>query len=253
MTRAGESGRTLCWFSAGAASAIATKLTLASNPDALPVRCETHAEHEDNARFLADCETWFGKPVTVLQSDEYKDTWDVWERRKYLAGIAGAPCTLELKVKPRLDFQRPHDTHVFGYTADTRDMVRAKALRDNYPELTVETPLIERGLTKSACLDMLLRAGIKPPVTYAMGLPNANCIPCPKATSPNYWALIRLHWPDEFWRIAALARDLNVRLCRVKGERRFIEEIPDDWPVTEAIAPSCDFLCSAVEREFEDA
>ncbi len=39
--------------------------------------------------------------------DEYDDTWDVWEKTRWLAGIKGARCTTELKVRPRLAFQRP--------------------------------------------------------------------------------------------------------------------------------------------------
>src|SRR5690242_18240724 len=126
--------RKIGWFSCGAASAIAVKLS-----GAMPVYCETGAEHEDNERFLRDCEPWFGRPVTRLKSDEYKDTWDVWERTRWLAGIQGARCTTELKVKPRLAFQLPTDIHVFGYTADRPDVERAERLRANYPELTVET------------------------------------------------------------------------------------------------------------------
>lgn len=55
--------RTVCWFSAGAASAVATKLVLRDVPDAVVAYCETGAEHPDNARFIADCERWFGRPI----------------------------------------------------------------------------------------------------------------------------------------------------------------------------------------------
>ena len=48
-------------------------------------------------------------------------------------------------------------------------------------------------------------------------------------------------------RVAALARELDVRLCRINGERAFVDEIPADWPVTDPIVPSCDFLCSLAE------
>lgn len=51
--------RTVCWFSAGAASAIATKLMLCDDPDAIIAYCETGAEHPDNERFVADCVRWF--------------------------------------------------------------------------------------------------------------------------------------------------------------------------------------------------
>lgn len=247
--------RIVVWFSAGAASAVAAKLTLAKHdPERVTIAyCETGAEHEDNARFLADCEAWFGKSVTRLQSEKYASTWDVWEQRKYLAGIAGAPCTSELKVAPRLAFQRPDDVHVFGYTADSSDVRRAEGLREHWPELTVETPLIEKGLLKTACLDMLLRAGIEPPAVYAMGMPNANCVPCVKATSAAYWALIREKFPAEFERMVELSHRFGARLARVNGERVFIDEIPADHPTTEPLAPECDFLCSLAEQDMQGA
>lgn len=236
--------RTIGWFSCGAASAVACKLERA-----MPVYCETGAEHLDNARFLMDCERWFGRRVTRLRSDDYFDTWEVWKKRRYLAGIDGAPCTTELKVKPRLAFQRPDDIHVFGYTADKADADRAGRLRANYPELTIRTPLIDRGITKAACLDMIQRAGLKPPIMYSLGFQNANCVPCVKATSPAYWALIRQHFPEKFERMAKLSRELDVRLCRINDERRFIDEIPVDHPTTNPIQPSCDFLCAIAEQD----
>jgi len=155
--------RILSWFSCGAASAVATKLTIETGREVLPVYCETGAEHKDNERFLADCEKWFGTYVYRLKSEKFEDTWDVWERRKYLAGIDGAPCTVELKIHPRLSFQKPDDIHVFGYTADKADIIRANRLRLNYPELRIETPLITAGLTKESVIAMIERANIAPP------------------------------------------------------------------------------------------
>lgn len=236
--------RTLGWFSCGAASAVAVKLT-----GAQPVYCETGAEHPDNDRFMRSCEDWFGQKVTRLRSDQYTDTWDVWHKTRWLAGINGARCTVELKVAPRLEFQRPTDQHVFGYTADGPDCDRARRLSENYPELKLIFPLIERGIKKDACLSMVKHAGIELPPMYAMGFQNNNCIPCVKATSPDYWALIRTKFPREFERMAKLSRDLDVRLCRIKDERRFIDEIPADWPTTNPIQPSCDFLCHLAEQE----
>lgn len=244
-------GRTLCWFSCGAASAVAAKLILNEIPDALIVYCDTGAEHEDNKRFMADCEKWFEKDIQVIRSQQFASTWEVWEKRKYLASPFGAPCTSEMKVAPRLDFQLPSDTHVFGYTADGSDVRRANRMLETYKDMKQRHPLIEKGITKSACLAMLETAGISPPVTYAMGFPNANCIPCVKATSPSYWALVRKEAPAEFARMTELSRRLNVRLAQLKGERIFIDEIPEDHPVTAPIAPACDFLCHMAEIEME--
>ena len=248
--------RVLCWFSCGAASAVATKLALTHRTSERPVEivyCETGAEHPDNERFLADCERWFGQPVTRLKNEKYADTWHVWERERYLSGIEGAKCTSVLKVEPRLAFQRPHDAHVFGYCADGNDIKRAQRLRRNFFELDIRTPLITKGLTKEHCLAMLESAGIAAPAMYGLGFHNNNCIPCVKAQSPNYWALIRREFPAEFERMVALSRELGVRLTKIAGERRFIDEIPAGQPVTEAIAPACDFLCQMAEDDLSEA
>jgi len=84
---------------------------------------------------------------------------------------------------------------------------------------------------------------------YRLGFTNNNCIPCPKATSPNYWARMRQHFPVEFDRMSRLARELDVRLCRIDGERRFIDEIPEGWPTGDPIQPACDFLCAIAEAD----
>ena len=247
--------RTICWFSAGAASAVAAKFAIEEWPDAELVYCETNAEHEDNERFMADCERWMERPVTRISSTKYHDTWDVWERRKAMAFKDGAPCTLELKMKARLAFQRPDDIQVFGYTADADDDRRAKVFRERFFEVDMRTPLIDAGLKKEACLAILENAGIAPPLTYALGLPHANCIPCPKATSPNYWSLIRKEWPDKFERAVELSRRLGVRLTRIpaisdrKDDRIFIDQIPADWPVTQPIVPACDFMCAIAQED----
>lgn len=251
--------RTVVWFSCGAASAIAAKLTLDANPDAILAYCATRSEHEDNERFLLDCQRWLNRNVARLSSHEFQDTWHVWEKERYLSGINGAPCTRALKFQPRLEFQRPDDIHVFGYTADASDRKRADALRDNYPEMTIETPLIEAGITKANTLALIGAAGIALPILYGLGFHNNNCMPCVKAQSPAYWALVRKHFPLQFYRLATLARKLGVRLTRVDrewcslnakavyGSREFIDEIPMGHSTTDPIIPACDFLCPAME------
>lgn len=247
--------RTLCWFSQGAASAVAARIELRSNPEALVVRCETSNEDEDNYRFEADVVRWLNRPVTVLKSEDYESVIDVWEDRKFMSGPHGAPCTGEMKISPRLVFQRPTDIHVFGYTADRQDIERFERLKDNYPELLVKAPLIEGGITKAATLAILERAGLTLPRTYEMGFPNANCLQtgCVKATSPDYWSLFRLRFPDRFAAMAERSRRIGARLTRINDVRMFIDEIPEDWPTLNPIAPACDFLCALMEMDMEDA
>ena len=243
--------RALIWWSTGAASAVAAKLILHRDPEAIIVRCETNNEDPDNYRFEADVMRYLNRPVTVLKSEKYANVWDVWRQRRYMAGINGAVCTVEMKLAPRLAFQKPTDTHIFGYTADSGDAKRFERLQTTYPELKVLAPLIEKGLTKAACLAMVQDWGIELPRSYAMGFPNANCLQtgCVKATSPAYWALYRQHFPAAFNRTAAYAREIGVRLAQLNGERIFIDEIPASHPMTNPVVPACDFLCHIAEME----
>ncbi|MBO9437354.1 hypothetical protein J7354_01645 [Sulfitobacter sp. R18_2] len=243
--------RTLIWWSTGAASYAAAKIALRKYPDALIVRCETENEDEDNYRFERDAMRRLNRNVTLLKSDEYDSVPDVWDRRKFMAGHHGAPCTAEMKIAPRLDFQRPNDRHIFGYTADADDVKRFKRLQENFFELDVEAPLIEKGVTKAGTLAMVERDGLELPRTYGMGFPCANCLKtgCSKASSPDYWSLFRFHFPDRFAETAARCRRLGARLTRINDVRMFIDEIPADWPMTQPIAPACDFLCALAEDE----
>lgn len=257
-SRENVEGRRVRWFSDGAASAVATKLDIQEHGvEAGPVViCDTGAEDEDNYRFRAECEEWFGCAITVIKSEEYESVFDVWEKRRYMSGHAGAPCSGAMKFVPRLNFEQYGDINVFGYTADKEDVKRADRLAGDFRPGCFATPLIERGINKANCLALLEGAGIKQPRTYAMGFPNANCLQfgCVKAQSPRYWALFREKFPDRFERTAALARELGVQLAVMreeKGEngkriviRDFIDNIPADLPTTEAIAPTCDLLCS---------
>ena len=250
MLRDGHNRRRVRWVS-GAASAVAAMLDWRKHPVGVFATCETRAEHEDNERFLKDIETWLGQPIIRLHSDEYEDTWDVWERKKFIAGIDGAPCTSALKMLPRHAFQMVDDIHIFGYDNGRNDRARAARFVEHFFELTIETPLIDAGLDKAACLALLQGAGIAPPLTYALGFEHANCLPCGKATSPNYWALVRLHFPEVFWRMAELSRRLGARLTRINDVRIFIDEIPADWPVSDAYAPACDFLCHLASQDLK--
>jgi hypothetical protein len=242
--------RQIAWFSSGAASAVMSKLVLAELPDALVVQCDMRSsEDDDNGRFSRDCESWFGKPITYIGGGTIDE---VFEARKYHAGIAGAPCTSALKVAPRLDFQRPSDFHFWGYTADSNDVARWERMKATYPDMKQRAPLIERGITKEGCLAMIDRAGIKPPRVYAMGFPNANCIGCVKATSPNYWALVRKEFPEVFARRAEQSRRFGSKLVRLPGcgdERFSLDDLPSDIPTTGAMAPRCDFLCHIAEQD----
>lgn len=225
--------RVVVWFSCGAASAVAAKLTLdqyRGSIETVLAYCDTGSEHPDNARFLADCERWLDHPVTILRSPDHADTWSVWESRRYIAGIAGAPCTLELKKAVRERFERcDTDLQVFGFDATERG--RSERFQRNQPEIRMACPLIDQGITKDRCFLMLQEAGIALPAMYLLGYRNNNCIGCPKGKA-GYWNKIRRDFPDVFARMAKLERDLGAKICQatINGVRRRVSL--DDLPVS---------------------
>lgn len=249
--------RIVSWFSAGAASAVATKLILAQRRDAeiVVARCIVDNEHEDNHRFAVDCVVWFGKPILYLRSDEYTDCWDVWERRRYLNGINGAPCTLEMKKAPRQQFERDWNPEfqVFGFTIEEKK--RAERFRKQNPEIRVLTPLIDAGLSKPDCMGMLDRAGIRLPAMYGLGFANNNCRTCVKARGRGYWSLVRREFPAEFARMAALSRDIGWTPCRDgKDQPIWLDELDPAWPPQDD-SPNieCSLLCAIAEQDIADA
>lgn len=219
-----------------------------SNP-VVVARIYLASEHPDNDRFAADCERWFGVPIVLLRSEEFLDTWDVWERRRYIAGIKGAPCTTELKKVVRFKFQRPDDIHVFGFTAEPNERKRAERMVHSNPELDLRFPLVERGLTKADCHALVRSAGIELPVMYRLGFDNNNCIGCPKGGA-GYWNMIRQHFPAQFYRMAELSRRLGARLIKQDGERVFLDELrPETGRQKDEVEIDCSPMCAVTREE----
>lgn len=215
------------WFSCGAASAIAAKKTIERYGD----RCEIvivnnfiKEEDADNQRFLKDVEKWLGVKIETAVNSKYKacSVEEVWEDRQYMAGIHGAPCTLELKKKARYEWEiknRP-DWTVMGFTKEEKDRFDEFQLNERPASL-----YILADTTKAECFEMVMGAGIKLPDMYLMDYPNANCPGCPKATSPTYWNHVRVKHPEVFKKRAETSRELGARLVRVKGKRIFLDEL----------------------------
>jgi 3'-phosphoadenosine 5'-phosphosulfate sulfotransferase (PAPS reductase)/FAD synthetase len=245
--------RTLVWFSAGAASAVAAKLTLKNFSDLGEIviaYTDPGSEHPDNVRFIDQCEEWFGHPVTRLKSEKFADTWEVWEKRRFIVSAFGAPCTTELKKKVRYSFEKPTDRQVFGYTVEEKH--RAERFRDQNPGVDLVTPLIDFGLTKSDCLAMIARAGIELPVMYSLGYQNNNCIGCPKG-GMGYWNKIRIDFPETFDRMAKLERDIGNSVLRSDGEKLFLDELdPARGNHATEASFECSLLCAIAETEYED-
>lgn len=217
------------WFSNGAASAVAAKKTIekyGNKYNVIIINNPVINEHKDNLRFLKDCEVWFGQDVVFATNDKYPscDIRDVFNKRKYMSGIAGAPCTVALKKEARYQFEKKHEIkwHVLGFTADEKKRSDRFKLGERENLLPV---LIDENITKSDCFRILLDAGIRPPEIYSLGFPNANCIGCVKSQSPTYWNLVRDKFPNVFEDRAEQSRRIGAKLVRVKGKRIYLDEL----------------------------
>jgi hypothetical protein len=245
--------RIVCHFSCGAASAVATKLAIMENNRRanLPLVIlneKIDQEHSDNARFLADCQAWFGQEVISIQHPRYGgDIYAAFEGEKYIAGVRGARCTLELKKKLAAKFWQPGDIDVLGYTAEEQD--RYDNWIDSNNERRGKPILIDRGLTKADCLAMVERAGIALPVMYELGYEHNNCIGCVKG-GMGYWNKIRVDFPLQFQKMSDYSRAKNVKLLKRGDERIFLDELlPTEGNYQVEPEIQCGIFCEMAERE----
>ena len=257
--------RVVVWFSCGAASAVAAKLALKKYKNIHPVEVvytDTASEHPDNDRFLSECENWFGQKVKILKSDKYNDIYDVFEKTRYLVGIRGARCTVELKKRCRQEFEMPEsDIQVFGF--DVSEEKRADRFREQNPEVCLECPLIDNGLDKNDCLAILDKQGIELPVMYKLGYRNNNCVGCVKGQA-GYWNKIRIDFPEVFEKMSKMERKLNVAICKKEtvipgsgGKRKrgkvFLDELPIDLGRYKSEADiECGILCYSALDQIND-
>lgn len=249
------SERIVCWFSCGAASAVATKLAIEENKRAanpLPlvvVRCWIAEEHPDNDRFAADCEKWFGVPILTLKAEKYQGSiYEVFRQRKYISGISGAPCTLLLKKEVRRAFQQPGDIHVFGYTSEESN--RIERFIDANADIKTWFVLEDKGLMHSDTLAMVERAGIELPTMYKLGYKHNNCRGCARATGAGYWNKIRVDFPADFKLMADASRLLGVKMARIGEERVSLDDLPTDaGNYADEPEIQCGIFCELAERE----
>lgn len=243
--------RVLVRFSCGASSAVAGKLAIAEWGDKVEVvYFDTGGEHEDNKRFLVDVEQWYGYEIQIIKNQKYIDHWDVFEKTRYIKGVKGARCTLELKRSLGDLIKRPGDLMVLGFDADEKS--RADDFRESFPDEVFCCPLIEANLTKANCKAILEAANIKLPLMYDLGFTHNNCIGCCKG-GMGYWNKIKKHFPDTFERMANLQRELQVTTVTRKGQRIYLDQLnPEDGKDEVSDGPECNGLCEKIMDQLCD-
>ena len=243
--------RIVAWFSCGVTSAIATKLTLETyGSGTVPIviaYCDTGSEHEDNLRFIKDCEQRYQHPILTLKNKKYVDTYSVYEDANFIASRFGARCSLELKKKVRHQFENlSGDLQIFGF--DYNEKNRAKRFNENNPEVTTEFPLIDARLTKADCIEQLQDLNIELPVAYKLGFKNNNCLKtgCVKGAA-GYWNFYRKYNPEGFEKMAKFSRKIGCKLIMHKGEHIFLDELDPSWGNYKSELPiECGLFCGTI-------
>ncbi len=239
----------IAWWSAGVTSAVATKLAINEFgiDNVVPIYFKIDSAHEDNVRFKAECEEWYGKEIETYQSEKHKDQFEVIVKDKYVNGPGGARCTLVLKkrVRQKIERELDYDGQVFGFEYSKKEINRAIRFNEQYPSAKPLFPLIEHKMTKPECLYYLEEAGIERPEMYKLGYKNNNCIGCVKGGA-GYWNKIRIDFPDTFKKMSEAERIVGHSCLR----GTFLDELdPNKGQKQKIIMPDCGNFC---DLEFED-
>lgn len=228
----------VCWISAGVSSFVAGYL--AKDVD-LYLYIDIADHHEDNMRFIKDCECALNAPIHILSSNTYKSVDDVLRANKFINSPYGAACTDRLKKRVRKAWEMEHKdyeiTYVWGF--DCNEKHRAERLVETMIEYNHEFPLIEKQLTKADAHAILHNLGIRRPLMYDLGYNNNNCVGCVKG-GMGYWNKIRKDFPEVFAKRAETERIVG-HSC-IKGV--FLDELdPNKGRMSEEVMPECSIMC----------
>lgn len=236
----------IAWFSCGITSAVACKLAVDQYDNVEIFYINIASAHDDNKRFIEDCEKWIGKKINVVTNKKgYKDQFDVIRKTKYINGPHGARCTLELKKQVRRDIEQDlmPDNQIFGFEFAKNEINRAIRFKEQNPHTNPLYPLIENKLTKNECAAILQTAGIELPVMYQMGYENNNCIGCVKG-GKGYWNKIREDFPEVFKEMANIEREIGATCLKDDNGRIYLDELdPSDGYTPNPIIPACGMFC----------
>lgn len=246
-----QKDRIVVWFSHGATSAVAAYLVCRDFPreNIRIILCDTASEHPSNKAFMGEMIRLLNHPIETMKNPKYRDIWDVFEKRRFLVGPHGAPCTTELKKSVRQNFEQYDDIQVFGYHIGEK--TRAQEFIEENQEVKLYAPLIEHGLSDSDCKGWLMDRGIQLPAMYLPQKSGAaynhnNCIGCVKG-GMGHWNKIRIDHPEAFTRMAKLERTLEHAILKDENGPVYLDELAPGRGRFEAEKPmSCDLMCRGV-------
>lgn len=225
--------KTVSWFSAGGSSAVATKLLINEIDEIYYIHIED--QHPDTMRFVKDCESWFGKTIQIIYPF-YRNVDTACRQASYITGNGFTACTKLLKQRPRKEWERTQEgielCYIWGM--DINEKRRAERIPISMPNQSHRFPLIEQGLTKEACHQIMTASGIKRPVFYDLGYNYNNCVGCVRG-SMGAWQKTKKDFPAVYAERCKLERDIGASCLKgvyldelEEGRGREIVEIDGD-------------------------
>jgi hypothetical protein len=236
--------KTISWFSAGASSAVATKLYINEIDQIIYTHIED--QHPDTLRFVKDCEQWFGKPIKILKS-KYETVENAClrpgESGAYINGPSGAGCTYYLKRMVRKHWEKTQTRKLrYVWGMDIEEQERFDRLFNTMPDQDHVAPLIENGIPKKQAHEILKASGIKRPIMYDLGYHNNNCIGCVKG-GMGYWNHIRIDFPEVFLSRSIMER--KIKATCIKGV--YLDELdPERGRHKPPIVDECGIFCETI-------
>ena len=235
----------LAWFSAGITSAVACKLAVEKHDDVQMWYIHIDTHHEDNWRFIADCERWIGQKINIIQHNKFKSQFDVIRNRQYINGPYGAPCTQLLKKEMRYELEKrlSPNAQIFGFEYSTGEINRAIRFKEQWPDTKPIFPLIENRISKEECAGIVIGAGIQLPEMYRIGYNNNNCIGCVKG-GKGYWNKIRQDFPDVFDEMSKAEREIGATCLKDSDGRVYLDDLdPNEGRETPPVVADCGIFC----------
>jgi len=233
--------RTVAWFSSGVSSAVGIKL-INSQIDEI-IYIHINDQHPDTLRFVEECEGWYERPITRLQS-RYKTVNEAIRGaggRGYINGPRGAACSRLLKKRVRKEWELTQGKEKLRYVwgMDSNESGRAERLIESMPEHEHLFPLIQAKIDKSSAHGILAESGKRRPIMYDLGYYNNNCVGCVKG-GMGYWNKIRRDFPIVFKQRAEIERLVGASCLKNK----YLDELlPTDGRKQKPICPDCGLFC----------
>lgn len=194
-------------FSGGVES---TTMALLFGGSADAIFSDTGWEHKKMYERLETVESEIRKvhpnfKVIKVKNEKYESLQAYIKEQKFFPNIMARYCTRMFKIEPIDKFLKSDEPVelMIGLNADEGDRVGNHGLVKN---VTYSYPLLENGITRAACIEILTKANLLP--SFPPYMSRGGCVGCFFKTKKEFIAM-RLLSPDEFNNVEKLENEVQ--------------------------------------------